>query len=240
MSTKMMKPYWFLESPVDEEHKFYILMDFLTKSKKQFKTKGFEKRFKEILTVKRNLESFDKDTEFTQRTQSNMTEVDTNRFYELLDKNLNKVEEIEKIVKTSLDNINKFLDENKDQLARYNSLVAVESYCNQYHLWDSGFLVVRKSEEEFMKIFSWFFSVITIGGEEKIALLMTEMLDPQCETTLEINKIRRFLKANTKNFSDKLDCVLIADVSKDIDIVMGTEIGKEKSIDLILKNFKND
>jgi hypothetical protein len=33
--------------------------------------------------------------------------------------------------------------------------------------------------------------------------------------------------------------VLVADVSKDIDLEIGTELGKEKSIDLIMNKFKS-
>ncbi len=236
----MIKPYWFLEDPIDEEHKYYILMDFLTKAKNSFGKKGFEKHFKEILTVRKDLESFDKKTEFTQRTLANMTEVDKEIFYNKLDKNLDYVDEIERIVKGSIKTIDQFLEENSETADKYNSLVDVESYCNKYNLWDQGFLVVRKPDEEFMKVFTWFFSPIKIGTEESVALLMTEMLDPQCETTTEISKIKGFLKSNIKDFSDKFDCVLIADVSKSVDLETGTDIGKEKSIEIILKNFRLD
>jgi hypothetical protein len=236
----MIKPYWFLESPIDVEHKYYVLMDLLTKAKNNFDKKGFEKHFKEILILKRDLDSFDKKTEFSQRTLANMTDVDKNFFYNLLDKNLDLIGEIETIVKNSIEIVDKFLEENKEIDYKYNSLVDVESYCNRYNLWDQGFLVVRKKEEEYMKVFSWFFSVIKIGDDEKVALLMTEMLDPKCETTTEIIKIRRFLKSNIKDFSDKFDCVIIADVAKGVDLETGTEIGKEKSIEIILKNFNNN
>lgn len=235
----MIKPYWFLEDPIDTEHKYYILMDFLMKAKDKFNKKGFEKHFKEVLILRRDLESFDKKTEFSQRTLAHMTDVDKNTFYNMLDKNLEKIEEIVKIVKNSIETIDKFLEENEEISIKYNSLVDVESYCNKYNLWDQGFLVVRKTGEEYMKVFSWFFSVIKIGEDEKVALLMTEMLDPQCETTTEMLKIKRFLKSNIKDFSDKFDCVLVADVAKGVDLETGTEIGKEKSIDLILKNFNN-
>jgi hypothetical protein len=235
----MIKPYWFLEDPIDEEHKYYILMDFLTKAKSKFNKKGFEKHFKEVVILRRDLDSFDQTMEFSQRTLANMTENDKNVFYNKLDRNLDSINEIVKIVKNSIETIDKFLEENKEIAIKYNSLVDVESYCDRYNLWDQGFLIVRKIDEEFMKVFSWFFSVIKIGEKEKVALLMTEMLDPQCETTTEILKIKNFLNSNIKDFSDKHDCVLVADVAKGVDIETGTEIGKEKSIDIILKNFKN-
>jgi hypothetical protein len=236
----MIRPYWFLEDPIDVEYKYYILMDFLHKAKLKFGEKGFEKHLKEILTLRKDLESFDKKTEFTQRTLANMTEVDKNNFYNLLDKNLDSIEEIVNIVKNSMETIDLFLEENVEAIEKYNTLVDVESYCNKYNLWDEGFLVIRKQGEEHMKIFNWFFSVIKIANEDNVALLMTELLDPQCKTTKDIRKIRNFLKSNVKDFQEKSDCVLISDVSENVDMEMGTEISKEKSIDIILQNFNKN
>jgi hypothetical protein len=237
---KILKPYWFLESPIDLEHKYYVLMGFLTRMKKSFNKTGFERNFKEILTLRRDLFSFDKDTEFSQKTMGNMTDKEKDFFYNLLDEKLDEIDDIQKIVKNSIEVIDNFLEENKGAKEKYNSLVDVESYCTKTNMWDQGFLIVRKRGEDYMKIFNWFFSIITIGQKESVALLMTEVLDPRCETTNEILGIRRFLKKNIKDFSESFDCVIIADVSNDIDLDIGTEIGKEKSIDMILTNFKSN
>jgi hypothetical protein len=236
---KNLKPYWFLESPIDTEHKYYMLMAFLVNLKKSFKNKQFVKKFKELLTIKRDLESFDKNTEFTSKTQSKMTEEERDMVYTILDKNLDNISEIESIVKNSIKTIEEFLEENSFFYEKYNSLVNVESYCAKYNLWDQGFLVIRKNNEEFMKVFTWFFSIVKVGNKENVALLMTELLDPPCENTNEISSIKKFLKENIRDFSDQYDCVLVADVADDIDIETGTDISKEKSIDLIMNKFKS-
>lgn len=233
----MIRPYWFLEDPIDVEHKYYILMDFLHKAKSKFNERGFEKHLKEILTLRKDLESFDQKTEFTQRTLANMTDVDKNNFYNLLDKNLDSIDEIVNIVRNSIETVDSFLQENSEAIEKYNSLVDVESYCNRYNLWDEGFLVIRKQGEEYMKVFNWFFSVIKIADKDNVALLMTELLDPQCKTTKDIRRIKNFLKANIKDFIEKSDCILISDVSENVDMETGTEISKEKSIEIILQNF---
>ena len=236
---KNLKPYWFLESPIDTEHKYYMLMAFLVNLKKSFQTKNFVKKFKELLTIKRDLESFDKSTEFSPKTLSKMTEEERDLVYTILDKNLDNIEEVESIVKNSIRTIEDFLEENSFFYEKYNSLVNVESYCAKYNLWDQGFLVIRKNDEEYMKVFTWFFSIVKVGKKENVALLMTELLDPLCETTKEISSIKKFLKANIKDFSDQYDCVLVADVADDIDIETGTDISKERSIDLIMNKFKS-
>ena len=236
---KNLKPYWFLESPIDTEHKYYMLMAFLVNLKKSFQTKNFVKKFKELLTIKRDLESFDKSTEFSPKTLSKMTEEERDLVYTILDKNLDNIAEVESVVKNSIRTIEDFLEENSFFYEKYNSLVNVESYCAKYNLWDQGFLVIRKNDEEYMKVFTWFFSIVKVGKKENVALLMTELLDPLCETTKEISSIKKFLKANIKDFSDQYDCVLVADVADDIDIETGTDISKERSIDLIMNKFKS-
>ena len=90
-----------------------------------------------------------------------------------------------------------------------------------------------------MRIFTWFFSIVKISQKENVALLMTELLDPLCETTKDINKIRKFLKSNIKDFSTQYDCVLVAEICDDIDMEIGTELSKEKSIDMIMNRFKS-
>ena len=157
----------------------------------------------------------------------------------MLDKNLYQIGEIDEIAKNSVSTIEKFLEENNEFYEKYNSLVDVESYCSRYNLWDQGFLVIRKKGEKTMRIFTWFFSIVKISQKENVALLMTELLDPLCENTKDINKIRRFLKTNIRDFSSQYDCVLVAEISKEIDMEVGTELSKEKSIDMIMNRFKS-
>lgn len=235
---KKLKPYWFLESPLDTEHKYYVLMDFLVKTKKSMGKSNFVKNFSSLLNMQKDLISFDATSELTQRTLISMTDEEKNNFYNLLDKNLDDLEEIDSIVKNSIKVIDEFLLENKDAESLYNSMVQIESYCNRYNLWDQGFIVIRKDTEKYMRVFSWGFSIVKISGKESVALLMTELLDPLCETTKEIKEIRGFLKKNIKDYSDKYDCIIISSVANKVDMEMGTEISKEKSVEMIINNFK--
>jgi hypothetical protein len=234
-----MRPYWFLEDPIDLEYKYYVLMAYLMRVKENFNKPGFERYFKNLLSIRKDLESFIKNTEFSQKTLAKMTDEDKNHFYNMLDKNLDSIEEIEEIAKNSVVTIDDFIEKNNEFYEKYNSLVDVESYCAKYNLWDQGFLIIRKNGEENMRIFTWFFSIVKISQKENVALLMTELLDPLCETTKDINKIRKFLKSNIKDFSTQYDCVLVAEICDDIDMEIGTELSKEKSIDMIMNRFKS-
>jgi hypothetical protein len=234
-----MRPYWFLEDPIDLEYKYYVLMAYLMRVKENFDKPGFERYFKNLLSIKKDLESFIKNTEFSQKTLAKMTDEDKDHFYNMLDKNLDSIGEIEEIAKNSVVTIDDFIEKNNEFYEKYNSLVEVESYCAKYNLWDQGFLIIRKNGEETMRIFTWFFSIVKISQKENVALLMTELLDPLCETTKDINKIRKFLKSNIKDFSTQYDCVLVAEICDDIDMEIGTELSKEKSIDMIMNRFKS-
>lgn len=236
---KELKPYWFAESPVDLEYKYYILMAFLMKVKESFVIGGFEKYFKNLVQMKKDLESFEKSTELSQKTLGKMTDAERSQMYNILDKNLDQIGEIEDIVKNSIKVINEFIKINKELEEKYNSLIKVEIHCAKHNLWDQGFLVVKRKGDKFMRIFSWFFSFIKIADRENVALLMTELLDPCCGNTDELQKIRNFLKKNIQDFSSEYDCVLIAEIPEEIDLELGTELGKDKSIDIIMNKFKN-
>jgi hypothetical protein len=234
-----MRPHWFLEDPIDFEYKYYVLMAYLMKVKENFNKAGFERYFKNLLSIKRDLESFIKNTEFSQKTLAKMTEEERDNFYNILDKNLDHIGEIEEIAKNSVLTIDNFLEENNEFYEKYKSLVEVESHCTRYNLWDQGFLIVRKKGEKTMRIFTWFFSIVKISQKENVALLMTELLDPLCDTTKDIKKIKKFLKSNIKDFSEQYDCLIVAEISDDIDMEIGIELSKEKAIDMIMNKFKS-
>lgn len=235
----MLKPYWIVEEPIDLEYKYYILMGYLVRLKEHFNKKGFERYFKELLILRRDLLSFLNGHELSQRSLVNMTNNEKEEFYKLMDDNTENFKDIDAITQNSLKIIDTFLKEHNKTQKKYNALADVECYSSSSDLWDQGFLVIRKSNEKFMKIFNWFFSTIKIGEKENLALLMTELLDPTCPTTNEIKEIRGFLKKNVKDLSNNNICVLVGDVSKDIGLEIGVEICKEKSIEIIMTRFKN-
>ena len=108
----MLKPYWFLEGSLDVESKYYILMGYLVKLKDSFSRPGFEKSFKDLLTLKRDLVSFLNNNEISQRSLSNMTEGEKQELYSLVEKNSDDIEYVKEIVTNSIQSINNFLDEN--------------------------------------------------------------------------------------------------------------------------------
>jgi hypothetical protein len=236
-----LKPYWFLEDPLDKEHKYYVLMAFLHWVKKNSKRAGFEKRFKGVLTLRKDLDNFIDNNQFSQKTMGNMTEKDKDIFYNLLDFNLDRIDSMLDIVENSIETIDKFLDDNEILLDKYNSLVEVDHHCpSSYNVWNNGYIVIRKENEENLRIYNWFFSTVKISGSESVGLLMSEILEPVCKTTYEIPDIKNFLARNIDDYSKDYDCIIIADVDNKVDIETGADIGKEKSADIIMERFRNN
>jgi hypothetical protein len=110
---KSFKPYWFLEDPLDTEHKYYILMSFLIDIKKSFGKAGYFKKIKKLLAIKNDLMSFSKNMELTPKTNESMTEAERDMLYNLLDKHIHNDDEIQNIIKNSITVIDEFIDENQ-------------------------------------------------------------------------------------------------------------------------------
>ena len=119
---KSFKPYWFLEDPLDTEHKYYILMSFLIDVKKSFGKAGYFKKIKKLLAIKNDLMSFSKNMELTPKTNESMTEAERDMLYNLLDKHIHNDDEIQNIIKNSITVIDEFIDENHEYFDKYKSL----------------------------------------------------------------------------------------------------------------------
>ena len=48
-----MKPYWFIEGPIDFEYKYYVLMAYLMKVKENFNKPGFEDILKPLYLLRK-------------------------------------------------------------------------------------------------------------------------------------------------------------------------------------------
>jgi hypothetical protein len=238
---KKLKPYWFLENPLDTEHKHWILMAYLKGVRDGFGKAGYIKKIRDLYRIKKDLQSFSMNIELSQSTMTSMTDKERIIFEDLLDQKIHNDSEIKSIIDSSLYTIENFIEENKFYFHKYDDLISLESYCEKYSMWDQGFLVIRKKSENSLKIFSWFFSVIKVGDKDSVALLMTEILNPLCENTYDINRIKKFLKKKiVDDFSSEDECFILADVYDKMDWETAMDITKEKSVELIMRKFKND
>jgi hypothetical protein len=189
---KSLKPYWFLEKPIDKEHKFYILMDYLQSIEDDFNIKEYVKPLTNILRIQKDLWSFKNKGTLSVRSNSNLTKTElekTNAFIE----EFNRAKEGDDVIETSLSTIEEFLGKHDEIIREYDRLVDVTYSSSINQTWDRGFLVIRKAKDKSIRIFSWHFSIIKIDGNENVALLMTELLEPICDFTEDNKEVKKFL-----------------------------------------------
>jgi len=65
---KNLSPYWFLKDPIDTEHKYYILMDFLQSVERDLGEKKYSDQIQKLTRVYNDLKSFSKTQKFTDKT----------------------------------------------------------------------------------------------------------------------------------------------------------------------------
>ena len=57
---KNLQPYWFLQNPIDAEHKYYVLMDFLQSVEKDLDQKKYSEQIQKITRVYNDIKNFQK------------------------------------------------------------------------------------------------------------------------------------------------------------------------------------
>ncbi len=235
---KNLKPYWFLEKPIDKEHKFYVLMGYLQTIENDFKNKEYVKPLTSILRIQKDLWSFKNKNSLSVKSNSSLTEGELEKV-NLLIEDFNNSEERDEIIEESLSTIENFLGTHDAIIREYDRLVDVTHSGSINQIWDRGYLIVRKNAEKVLRIFSWNFSIIKIDGSESVALLMTELLDPVCDFTEEDREVKKFLIQNLKSsYISPNDAILFAKISDELEAESGVDLSKEKAVDIIVKNYK--
>ena len=55
---KSLQPYWFLQNPIDAEHKYYVLMDFLQSVENDLGQKKYSEQIQKITRVYNDIKNF--------------------------------------------------------------------------------------------------------------------------------------------------------------------------------------
>jgi len=81
---KNLQPYWFLQDPIDAEHKYYILMDFLQSVETDLGEKKYSEQIQKITRVYNDIKNFQKFNKLSDRTVKNMTNDEIEKAHELI------------------------------------------------------------------------------------------------------------------------------------------------------------
>lgn len=239
MGMKSLQPYWFLQSPVDMEHKYYVLMDFLQSVEEDLNQKKYSDQIQKVNRVYNDLKSFQKFKKLSDRTMRSMTQEEIEKTKDLTI-NITETEEVEYILDNSLEVLEKFISKINPYIEEIEKSLEFKIHNDKHLSSDRGYMIIRNNKNKKIKIYSWLFSIISVDETEQVGLLISELLDPAPVYTRSDKKILDFVKKEVKNFTRYHDCFIIVDLEKSKgEDEISFELIKERSIEFIVSNYKD-
>lgn len=177
---KSLTPIWFIQEPIDQEHKEYILLDYLKSISKNIDQKNCYNILKSVSRIIKILNNFKKNQNFTESDIKNLSARDLS-YVDKFDYNSlpqNKKDEIIEIIENSLETLYEyseiFLEMLKDEESKIK-IFRVQSRFSSPDSLDvkSGILIIRNMINDRIIPYYWQGSVImkTAEGNKNICLL---------------------------------------------------------------------
>lgn len=236
---KSLQPYWFLQNPIDAEHKYYVLMDFLQSVEKDLDQKKYSEQIQKITRVYNDIKNFQKTNRLSDKTLRSMTQNEIDKINELTILNQNE-EEIDYILDGSLEVLDGFFDKINPYLEEIERSIRFKIHNDDIFTKDKGFVVMRNNKDKKMKIYSWAFSIIRIDDIDQVGLLLSELLDPIPVYTKSDKKIYDFFNKEISTSSKAPHCFIMVDLEKDKgEEEISFDIIKDKSIEFIVNNYRD-
>ena len=238
MNMKNLQPYWFMMDPIDTEHKYYVLMDFLQSLEEDLKVKKYSDQVQKLSRIYNDLKSFEKHNKLSDRTIKLLSENEISRVKDKI-KEIGKDPELEKVIANSLEILDEFIYKIHPYMEEVERSLEFQIYNDEALRKDRGYVIMRNNKNRKMKTYSWVFSIVKVDDSEQVGLLLSELLDPLPNYTKSNKKIYDFFINEIKNFSKKADCFIIVDLEKTKgEKEISFDLIKEKSIEFIIDNYK--
>lgn len=236
---KSLHPYWFLQSPIDMEHKYYVLMDFLQSVESDLDQKKYSDQIQKINRIYNDLKSFQKFKKLSDRTIRTMTQDEIEKTRDLTI-GLSENEEVEYILDNSLGVLEKFISKINPYIEEIEKSIEFKIHNDKQLSSDRGYVIIRNNKNKKIKIYSWLFSIISVDETEQVGLLISELLDPAPVYTKSDKKILDFVKKEVKNFNRYSNCFVIVDLEKSKgEDEISFDLIKERSIEFIVNNYRD-
>lgn len=236
---KNLSPYWFLKDPIDTEHKYYILMDFLQSVEKDLDERKYSEQIQKITRVYNDLKSFSKSNRLTDKTNKNLSEEELETIKEIISVEDREIA-IKEIVESSVGILENFITKVTPYLEEIERSLTFKILNERISTRDRGYITIRNNKDKKLKIYSWAFSIVKIeDSEQVVGLLLSELLDPLPAYTKSDRKIYDFFNKEIRDFSKKSDCFILVDIEKNKgEDEISFELIKERSIDFIVNTYK--
>ena len=236
---KTLKNYWFLQDPIDIEHKFYVLMDFLQSVENDMEEKRYDEQVQKIRRIHEDLKIFKSDRSLSNRTLGTMTKEEIDQFEELQGAIQKKESEVVALVDNSIGIMETFLQKINPVIDAINQSIRIYTNDDIDKFKDQGFLVLRIPSKRKIKIYSWMFSFIKVRKKDQIGISITELLDPLPKYTKSDKKIIHFFGEEIKVYNPEIDSFIFADLVLDKDAPsIGFDLMKERGIQFIVESYK--
>jgi len=235
---KNISPYWFMLNPIDTEHKYYVLMDFLQSIENDLKEKKYSSQIQKLNRVYNDLKNFQKFNRLSDRTVKALSDNEISKIKELTEMTLENPE-LEDIINSSLESLDEFIDKISPYMEDIERALNFRIMNEDALRKDRGYVIMRNNKDKKMRIYSWSFSIVKVDEAEQVGLLLSELLDPLPVYTKSDRKIYSFFNKEIKNFSKTADCFIMVDLEKtkgEDDISF--DLMKEKSIEFIVESYK--
>ena len=172
---------WFLETPLDIEHKNYILLDFLKKKSENLEPDNVLNTLKEISRVVQNLSNFKKDRDLPQKAKDSLSEEELQVLSSVkgLKESDATLTEIDCIIEESLNLLYDFtevcmeiIEEEQEKI----KIFRIESRFDKLGLKKkSGILLIRNMFSDRIISYYWKETKITTEKEEKDVVVLKKI-----------------------------------------------------------------
>lgn len=236
---KRLSPYWFLLEPLDPEHKYYVLMDFLQELRTELNERSTRKSAREIFLRLDDLKNFRTNRTLSPERIEKITKKEENtktKFFEQEDLN-EKLAAVDQIIANAEDILYGFGEEMLGILKNLEKLVEVKEFIPAVDQNNSGnsfsLLLIRSKKTNRIHAYLMKESTINQDGHSLSGVIMKKV---QMEYDYKFSSNYEFIihevldRIKSKLYTPR---VFIAEIDADIDSNEElVKIAKEKAINL--------
>jgi hypothetical protein len=236
---KSLKNYWFLQEPIDVEHKFYVLMDFLQSVEEDINHEKYNEPIQKVRRIYEDLKSFKDNHDLSTKTLATMPPSDLDVLKEIQRNTENRADEIENLIDNSLTVMDGFMTKINPIIEKINESISVYEMDGVKDFKDQGFMVLRQHKSKKIKVYSWMFSFVQVKKKDQIGILITELLDPLPKFSKVDKKIVSFFRDEIKVSNPVTDAFVFVDMDgnkKDLDISF--DLMKDKGVKFIVDSYR--
>lgn len=173
---KKLSPVWFLRSPLDSEHKNYILLDFLKSTSEDIKNKSIYSPIKKIFSLIESLEKFStRSFSFSTVEELSPEEEGILKFYLKNPPSNEERKEIETTIRTSLKILYKYSEGAISLWKDLESRIKIYTLKSEKTEKDKGITIFRNMSSN--EIFSYWWKKVEmkIEGESKKGIILKKV-----------------------------------------------------------------